>query len=972
MPYKVRLWKMDFFKNNSIEGGAMKIAIENRKHGEVVIHSHTKKNGRAWGSTEPAKLLSLLESNHGLYEVITDFPHKVYFDVDDDKETPTPLDVIKQHILTYFPSAEFAISGSVTEKKTSYHIILSNYLIRNIEDRITMKHIVKKLQETDSAFDWKVYTPNRNMKCINQSKDDGRVQQIIECPDFRQHLITCFFSTSPLPFPELPEETQLEIQIDKSKSAFDITSLPKMILAPPNEFDASDILSNGYDKILALLPLNKSFNHDYTHLVARFCFYNGLSLETFLSWLQNKHSDIQTVTAKWTTHWKNLSKFPPVSGYKIITILKYFYPTLLKPKYFQQFQNAFILPEDKICRINRIDQSHFNVPQKAILFDIGMGQGKTAQTNQFLKGLNQKRFIWITPNIALARNTYKRMCDIGIECIFYQDVKTHQKSTIFQDDTKNLIICANSLHYVGNRTFDTIVIDESETFLNKWYGDFMDKTKKTKRINWEVLMNLFNNANFMIFLDAFTSRLSVDFIRNFANDNFIIYQLNEPQTIRDIEYIESFATMKQMMFNDIKKGKKVFAFYPFKNRIGDKYPSMSDLYETIIQLDKKAQYYNADQDDKIKKQIEDVNMHWADLDAVICNQAITCGVNFDIGSFDICYLFIGAFNSARDILQVSARARQFTTNKIRACFLSGHPIDAYQIDIDRMNHPVYTQTFKNILVEKKAPLKDSVHFLCTKAGYRQRTIKKDLVKQLKLEHIDIIQSADCQATYENIPPISYEESQHIQNCMFANCATMLQKFQLQRFFFDASFKSTSDTIAGEPALQFIWNNHLLNFCDILENELIKGETSLLHQIANANGYNDLIPPEDLFDRSNRNKIVIPNKDAVFNQYRFKHINALSAPALILKGLINEVFQKHVITTHCTLDKHTKYCIEDSWYELMDFFIENTVTNLSPPPAVEEQKPERRDIVTEIVYTYPPVETVKPVSKSDIRAYFGKK
>ena len=72
-----------------------------------------------------------------------------------------------------------AVSGSVTDEKTSYHIILNSYLIKNEKDRDYIKNIVKYLNETyDDSFDWKVYNKNRNMKAVNQSKGDGRIQQI--------------------------------------------------------------------------------------------------------------------------------------------------------------------------------------------------------------------------------------------------------------------------------------------------------------------------------------------------------------------------------------------------------------------------------------------------------------------------------------------------------------------------------------------------------------------------------------------------------------------------------------------------------------------------------------------------------------------------------------------------------------------------------------------------------------------------
>ena len=236
MVKQVKLWKLNFFKNDNDEGGSMAEAINICQADEIVIHSQTKKNGRIWGATTPKKFLDLLCNNYGLYEVITRFPHKVYFDIDKKgMQDPSFLqDTIKPIILKYFPEAIMAVSGSIKETKTSYHIVLQNYTIHNEDERQYMKQLNKFICDNEEdSFDWKVYTKNRNMKCINQSKDDGRVQEIIENLDFKAHCLTCFISDYALPFQTLPETIKEAIMIEKAGKSFDIGMLPKMILQTP-------------------------------------------------------------------------------------------------------------------------------------------------------------------------------------------------------------------------------------------------------------------------------------------------------------------------------------------------------------------------------------------------------------------------------------------------------------------------------------------------------------------------------------------------------------------------------------------------------------------------------------------------------------------------------------------------------------------------------------------------------------------
>ena len=77
----------------------------------------------------------------------------------DDINVDEYYDKMINKINELFPDAHAAISGSFEQGKASYHITLNNYLIRNDNERKTIKFLVKQLNETfDDGFDWKVYT----------------------------------------------------------------------------------------------------------------------------------------------------------------------------------------------------------------------------------------------------------------------------------------------------------------------------------------------------------------------------------------------------------------------------------------------------------------------------------------------------------------------------------------------------------------------------------------------------------------------------------------------------------------------------------------------------------------------------------------------------------------------------------------------------------------------------------------------
>ena len=126
------------------------------------------------------------KTDYNLCELIC-FPCRMYFDYD-NKVDLTPeqvrgwnwgetIDNIKQTLRTYFPRIKLNISGSISLKKLSLHIVLSRTMISNREENdIFQNFVLEVLKKQNPAFDTSVYSKDRLMKSINQSKGDGRVQ----------------------------------------------------------------------------------------------------------------------------------------------------------------------------------------------------------------------------------------------------------------------------------------------------------------------------------------------------------------------------------------------------------------------------------------------------------------------------------------------------------------------------------------------------------------------------------------------------------------------------------------------------------------------------------------------------------------------------------------------------------------------------------------------------------------------------
>lgn len=869
--------KQKIYKNDNGNGGAMADAISNAKTSDIIFHSQTKKQGRLWGSMNPEKALVSIQANHGLYEVLAKFPRKVYFDIDKKRNGANPdefLDLCKTQILSVFTAGSMAISGSITDEKLSYHIVLNNYLIENEEQLQHVKRLIKQLKQQNESFDLNVYKRNQNMKSPNQSKLDGRIQEVIEGDDLKSHFISCFFHSEKLELPTLPKEEVLKIKVEKSKEQFNLSDLPKMDLQKPDEIDLSKPA-----EILKILPVSTEFNHTYTHYVARFCFYNQISFEMFYSWIQNKKSGDDYHT-KWLYHWDNLNKFPPVSIQQIKKIVYQYHPHLKVDKFFLKFRQAFDFAGSEIKKINRIEPEHFDTPEKFIVFNVGMGGGKTAQTIDYLK--KNDSYLWVAPNIALAENTAKR---IGDEVSLYTNFTPKQKKEGVFKTVKKLIICQNSMHYVKEK-YKVVVIDEIETLLLKFQGEFIDKNGY-KLECWENFLKVIRNADKVILLDAFTTAKTLNFIKNFSND-ILIYERMEEKTPRKIIFINQMQTQMLKILEDLQAGKKLFIFYPPK-RANKSTMSMANLFEMIQEeTGAKGVFYNADVNEDIKKGLENVNKTWKEEQVIITNTCITCGVNYDQEDFDAIYLFIAKYSSPRDVIQVSYRPRTIKENKIYACFISaGIVSNSWHNDKAAMDCRIYNKLYDDCMIEFKSPQKTTFHYFCEKAGYTQENEEKDkLEKDIEKSYKKLFEKYNFSYDYSKIENIGFKQIDELQNKVFTKTATMEEKLSLKKYFFNLNFRRDSD----REFLAEIWDAQQLPVFEKMTK--LRNEDHFFHQIQKLNDWDTIFPPEEFdFEKIKINDSI---KNDIFENMNFKWIGKQTATKKLMKEVYNEFWGMSLI------------------------------------------------------------------------------
>lgn len=901
---KITYKKLNFFKNISSNGGALKECIKQSNPENKIIHLHNASLGRLWGYCNEEDILKLVSKNIGLYEVIDKYPYKVYFDIDGDENCK--LEEIKDIINKYFIGCQMSISGYEENNKNSYHIILNNYIINNDLERQKLKEIVKFFYSLNSNFDDKVYTINRNMKAINQSKIKKPVQKIIYDLDIKNHLITCFIKDGKNINNILINKVEETIEnkfLNKltNENYIEWSNIEKLDLSLPENFDNKNNLS-----LLKITPLNNNNNHSYTWRVARFCYYNNISFEDFIGWYKNKNNDEANI-AKWRSHWNLLQNHPQITRVQYIDFLSNFYPQLLD---YSEFKELFNYDTKNIKYINSLCQNDFIFNKKCKIFNIGMGGGKTTQTINYLKDIkDENNFIWITPNISLAQNTYTRIKENNIYCNIYDSAKNKIEKQKLIENSKNIIICLNSLFYVKKK-YNVVVIDEIETFLKLFNNN---STILNLSEVWVKFIDLLKGCDKLILLDAFICKTTLNFLENLGIEYELIRR-NKEDTTRKAIIKKDFNNWTNNIISDLNKNKKLIIFYPFKNerKINNevKYPSMSNLCTTFSKFTgKNGIYHNAESSDTNNKKLKDVNKNWVEYDFVISNNKINVGLNFDVEYFDTCYLSIASFNSARDIIQFSYRARSLKSNIIKYCYLDHfNNTNCEKIEYVEKYNDLFKDLNKNVFIEKMANLKTSFLYFLNKAGYD--IINEKINEDLKpLNFIE-----DDYYNYDKIDLYDDVVIKQLEKDIYAQIACKNKKLTVKKHYFNKLFKINTDP----KILSNLWNNNKFNLITNIKNILDKDDfiKTLKNKYNWLNYYPDNIDKKFKFD--------IDDIDYIFNNYKFGKLNKKSKNHLILKSYINCIYGVQVIKSKKDNNKNYSFYVDDNFKDYYSSITQNII------------------------------------------------
>ena len=921
-----KLWGLTWNKGT----GGQDLAIKSKRDNEIIIAYHSDKRGRAWACCPINQIEKLIQSNRGLYEVLESYPKKLYFDVD---FADPPIDFCKQsflHMLTidiqeYYPNAQFSVSGSVTSSKASFHLVATNYIIKDESQLEQCKQIAKAIWTKQNSVDLCVYTKNRQMKIVGQSKPNKPIQEAISEHKISDFLITCVFNENCMEIPIVNTLPELQLRtVDTSNDAkLKISSIPQCKLANPEEVTWKQLGEEEYkENLLMLIP---SGDHAHTFRVCNYCISNNLTQEVFEKWLSIKDGDRKERIYKYRTiHWNfilasiEVDSSIKISQERMRSYLPLWYPNIQPQDVeFKQFLDLWNIPENCIQvsprpTLQDLELNH----QKFHFLGNPMGTGKTECVMDYMHKWANGRAVWIAPRKTLVDDTTERMEQRGIQSTDYQKIANAKlKQTLLPDSkhTPNVVICTNSIHYLGNRIPNVLIIDEIETILNM-IGSKQDETflkNTTKMQILKQLERLVSSATKVILLDAFITMRTIRYITtlgsaNISPDTLVIYKSPKPKVApREVVLIESkMEIICSNIAKDITEGKRIIAFYPYKKNTKHAW-SMQELVEKIKEMcstlgfqgnmENDFVYYNADVNQQTKNEIRNVNDYWLNRKLVLFNNTITAGVSYTNTPFDDCYCFIAPFNSPRDIAQVSYRARSLSSRTIKIKYMSGIKTEAWGDDRITFNTCTgYNQLYEDTLIESKSPLKKTVLKFFEEANY---IVKDPLVLLYTNEELVKIYKEDTPNwfDYNAIDTITSQQFESIAQTKFKNgeegWLTTQDILSARKYVYDSHFKpNVSKSDRAE-----IWNTDNANTL-IMVHEACNNPESFETILAKDNNW-EFFPYIEEPSRRWDIKFSDEARKSIFGQFQTLRFESNTMRIhMLLKTIYNTKYHQSIISS----------------------------------------------------------------------------
>jgi len=309
--------------------------------------------------------------------------------------------------------------------------------------------------------------------------------------------------------------------------------------------------------------------------------------------------------------------------------------------------NAYSLsPYNKITNVNIHEQDIPYIPSTGDVYvRSAMGTGKT---KTIISTINESDSHLILSNKIIQAHKYDTL---------FPHTILYGTNGWMEEDVYKLIVQMESIHKIGNYTYDIVVLDEIETLLRL----MISSTMKDKELaSLQVLTRAIRNAGRVIVMDAFLKEETIEWIRSMRYSKeckFIqnTYRQIERSGDRELYMVDKKDDIISLIMDD--NSKKVIPCLS-KNMA-------TSLYQMLMNKGENTLCITGDSDTHIKRM--DPHNLWDKYHNIIYTSAIANSVSYEKEYFDTLYV-IGCRGSAyaEELIQMMGRVRCIKNSKIYA------------------------------------------------------------------------------------------------------------------------------------------------------------------------------------------------------------------------------------------------------------------------------------------------------------------
>ena len=613
-----------FYTNKNTGKNVMKHVIDNCPEDKFVVaqsHEYSRKGESRikkyckYGAVADTEFSELLKEDFQIYDVMQTtekFPYlRIVFDIDlKGKDVIDPLQGSIAVVKEKFPDAILNISGSIAETKEghprySYHIVLFNYAVKHIDDYALVQKLC--LQHKSLGFDPSIYRMNGQYKCVNQSKQDGRIQKVIlGSVNPLDHSLRCnipddikTMADSTLSNADFPKEIKKRGRPRKVVVDGEEKKKPRLLTTPEQEVNFMDIPVPDKFDIYSASPLDKlnafpnpirsdphQRSYNLNMMIARWCKHVGISFREFWKWCKQKEDTVER-QEKYKAMYLNLQcEYIRDTFMQTLLVLAYG-SKILKDTNIDKLKELYKVPCDILLDKKYLETSDVldALRKNSVVFiDWPLGGGKTSTIMSLIHGelvLGQikkakVRILFVTCRIAL---TKEQQSKLPASFISYLNLTNDVKKLL--NDFELFACSVQSLHLV-QADYDIIIFDEVETILTSFNGKCTThKVPKEDRLrrHWNTLVDLIRYTPRIIAMDGILSKMSIDFFKAVRpSDPPVVIQSTQVQSPRQVRLCKNIETLYNQIHQAIDAGKKIFVGMSKK---GDKSLNNMDSVEGL-------------------------------------------------------------------------------------------------------------------------------------------------------------------------------------------------------------------------------------------------------------------------------------------------------------------------------------------------------------------------------------------------------